>query len=194
MATPGSGIVGSAVARTVRSLRTERAWSIDELQARSGVSKGALVDLEHGRANPSLTTLVRLAESFGVPLTRLVQVDEEPVVQLVPADRAVTLWHGPGGGTGTLLVGTGPPRAVELWRWELRPGEALDSEAHAAGTRELLTVEAGRLTVAVDGKAHLVGGGDSVAFVGDRPHRYANKGPHPVRFVMAVTVPQPAAT
>ncbi|MGH3382731.1 MAG: hypothetical protein ACRDP6_49190 [Actinoallomurus sp.] len=60
----------------------------------------------------------------------------------------MVLWQGPSGGTGTLLAGSDPRPSVELWRWELRPGERRDSEAHTSGTREIITVESGARPVA----------------------------------------------
>jgi len=77
------GITG-AVARTLQALRTERGWSLDQLVVRSGVSKGVLVALEQGRSNPSLGTLARISDAFGVPVTRLVEVSDEPGVPLFP--------------------------------------------------------------------------------------------------------------
>lgn len=178
--------VGDAVARTVRALRAAHGWSLDQLAARAGVSKGVLVALEQARGNPNLGTLIRVSEALGVPLTRLVQVEEEPPIQLFPAARHVVLWEGPAGGTGTLLAGSDPRPSVELWRWVLRPSECRDSEAHTPGTREIITVEAGRLTLTVDGSSTEVAAGDAVVFHGDRPHSYANEGTGDVRFVLAV--------
>ena len=68
-----SADITGALARTMQSLRTERGWSLDQLAARSGVSKGVLVALEQGRSNPNLATLAKVADAFGVPLTRLVE-------------------------------------------------------------------------------------------------------------------------
>jgi transcriptional regulator with XRE-family HTH domain len=141
--------VGDAVARTVRTLRAAHGWSLDQLAARAGLSKGVLVALEQARGNPNLSTLIRVADTLGVPLTRLVQVEEEPPIQLFPASRHVVLWNGPSGGTGTLLAGSDPRPSLELWRWELRPGERRDSEPHSAGTREIISVEAGVLSLVV---------------------------------------------
>ncbi|HEV8279920.1 MAG TPA: helix-turn-helix transcriptional regulator, partial [Streptosporangiaceae bacterium] len=45
--------LGGALARTLQSLRAERGWSLDQLAARSGVSKGVLVALEQARSNPN---------------------------------------------------------------------------------------------------------------------------------------------
>lgn len=178
--------VGDAVARTVRSLRAAHGWSLDQLAARAGVSKGGLVALEQARGNPNLGTLIRISEALGVPLTRLVQVEEEPPIQFFPADRHVVLWQGEHGGTGTLLAGSDPRPSVELWRWVLRPGERRESEPHTPGTREIVTVDSGLLTLTVGPGRAEVGAGDAAVFHGDRPHSYANEGDEDVRFVLAV--------
>jgi transcriptional regulator with XRE-family HTH domain len=181
--------VGDAVARTVRSLRGAHGWSLDQLAARAGLSKGVLVALEQARGNPNLGTLTRVADTLGVPLTRLVQVEEEPPIQLFPAGRHVVLWHGPSGGTGTLLAGSDPRPSVELWRWELRPGERRDSEAHTSGTREIISVESGLLSLLVSDSRTQVAAGDAVVFRGDRAHSYANETEVNVRFILTVMDP-----
>ena len=43
--------IPAALARTLQTLRAERGWSLDQLAARSGVSKGVLVSLEQGRGD-----------------------------------------------------------------------------------------------------------------------------------------------
>jgi transcriptional regulator with XRE-family HTH domain len=178
--------VGDAVARTVRTLRAAHGWSLDQLAARAGLSKGVLVALEQARGNPNLSTLIRVADTLGVPLTRLVQVEEEPPIQLFPASRHVVLWNGPSGGTGTLLAGSDPRPSLELWRWELRPGERRDSEPHSAGTREIISVEAGVLSLVVGESRTEVAAGDAALFHGDRAHAYANESDEDVRFILTV--------
>jgi transcriptional regulator with XRE-family HTH domain len=181
--------VGEAVARTVRSLRAAHGWSLDQLAARAGVSKSVLVALEQARGNPNLGTIIRVSEALGVPLTRLVQVEEEPPIRLFTADRHVVLWRGESGGTGTLLAGSDPWPSVELWRWELRPGECRDSDPHTPGTREVVTVETGCLSLTVAGRRAEVGAGDAAVFHGDRAHSYANEGDDDVRFILSVMDP-----
>lgn len=181
--------IGDAVARTVRSLRAAHGWSLDQLAARAGVSKGVLVALEQVRGNPNLGTLIRISEALGVPLTRLVQVEEDPPIQLFPSARHVVLWNGPAGGSGTLLAGSDPRPSIELWRWRLCPGECRDSEPHTPGTREIIAVESGLLSLTVDGKRTEVTAGDAAVFHGDRPHSYANEGTDDVHFVLTVMDP-----
>ena len=74
--------ISAALARTLQAMRAERGWSLDQLAARSGVSKGVLVSLEQGRANPNLATLARVGDAFGVPITRLLEVTTESSVRV----------------------------------------------------------------------------------------------------------------
>ena len=104
--------ITAAVARTLQALRADRGWSLDQLAARSGVSKGVLVALEQGRSNPNLATLARIGDAFGVPVTLLVDLGGEPAVQISSPDGSRVLWRGPSGGTGTIIGATGRLRAL----------------------------------------------------------------------------------
>lgn len=181
--------LSGALARVLQLLRAERGWSLDQLAQRSGVSKGVLVALEQGRSNPNLATLVRIADAFGVPVTRLVQVPDEPVVKITGSGQERVLWHGGAGGTGTILAATEPPWAAELWRWELNPGEGFGGDPHAPATRELVWVESGTVTLTVAGHGYQVGAGECARFPGGLPHAYANDGTEPALMTMIVVVP-----
>ena len=177
--------VAAAVAVNTRRLRQARGWSLDAFAARSGVSKGMLVQLEQARTNPSLGTLCRVAEALSVTLAALIETDEPPAVRVVAG--GTTLWTGASGGSAQLLVGSDEREHVELWRWELAPGEVhRTDEGHIAGTLELVHVLDGELTLEVDDDAHVVGPGGAASYPGDRPHIYRNQGAELCRFVMVV--------
>ncbi|GGK51440.1 transcriptional regulator [Planomonospora parontospora subsp. parontospora] len=181
--------ITAAIANNVRAQRAHRQMTLDELAARSGVSRGMLVQVEQGRTNPSINTLTRIADALGVTVARMVEVSDTPVVRVVhPAD-VVTFAHGRAS-AARLLVGTDAPAILELWDWRLAPGDHHDGDAHPPGTREMLTVLEGELTLTVYGRSHVVGAGGAVVFSADRPHRYANEGEGPLRFVMVVTEPR----
>ncbi|MEU7574176.1 XRE family transcriptional regulator [Micromonospora sp. NPDC049240] len=183
------GAVTAAVARQVRDLRAARGWSFEELAGRSGVSKGMLVQIEGARTNPSIGTLCRVADAFGVSMARLLEPAEESTVRITPADQAPVLWRGAHGGVARLLSGLGEPDLVELWDWRMRPGEALHSPDHAHGTREILHVLDGAVTVTVDGVDHRVDAGETVEFHADREHGYRTAGDEPVRLMMVAVTP-----
>jgi transcriptional regulator with XRE-family HTH domain len=185
---PGSDL-SAALARTLAALRAERGWSLDQLAARSGVSKGVLVSLEQARSNPNLATLARVGDAFGLPVTRLLDVPHEPSVRITGPRDARTLWHGAAGGTGTIIAATEAPWAAELWRWTVLPGESFGGDPHAPATRELAWVEEGTLTLTVAGARYQVGPGQCARFPGSLPHAYANEGAGAVRLTMVVVVP-----
>ncbi|MFF3439837.1 helix-turn-helix domain-containing protein [Streptosporangium sp. NPDC002721] len=181
--------ITAAVANNVRAQRAHRQMTLDELAARSGVSRGMLVQVEQGRTNPSISTLTRIADALGVTVARMVEVSDTPVVRVVSGADVVTFPHG-SSSTARLLVGTDAPAILELWDWRLAPGDHHDGDAHPPGTREMLTVLEGRLTLSVYGKSHVAEVGDAVVFSADRPHKYANEGDTPLRFMMVVTEPR----
>ena len=183
----------STLARTLQLLRSERGWSLDQLALRSGVSKGVLVALEQGRSNPNLATLARIADAFGVPVTHLLDVPDEPVVRVTGEQDAKTLWRGAAGGTGTILAATEPPWAVELWRWVVQPGERWGGDPHTPGNKELIWIASGVITLTVSGRSYQVGAGQCARFPGSLPHGYANEGTEPVLMTMISLVP-PALT
>jgi transcriptional regulator with XRE-family HTH domain len=182
--------ITEAIASNVRAQRSHRGLTLDALAARSGVSRGMLVQVEQGRTNPSVSTLTRIASALGVTVARLVEVADVPVVRIVGKDDAVTFDQG--GVQARLLVGTDMPLIMELWDWRLGPGEHHDGDAHSPGTREMVTVLSGELTLTVYGKSHVVGTDATVLFTADRPHRYANCGEVELRLVMVVAEPREA--
>jgi transcriptional regulator with XRE-family HTH domain len=186
---PDPADLTSALARILQSLRSERGWSLDQLALRSGVSKGVLVALEQGRSNPNLATLARIADAFGVPVTRMLDVSDEPAVRITGPENARVLWDGESGGTGTIIAATEPPWAVELWRWAVQPGERFGGDAHSPASREMAWVEAGTVTLTVAGRSYQVGPGQCARFPGGLPHSYANEGTEPALITMIFVVP-----
>lgn len=182
--------VALVVAANARRLRTDRGWSLDVLAARSGVSKGMLVQIEQARTNPSLGTLCRLAEALGLTVAALIETAEAPTVRVVAPGDGTVLWLGDAGGVGKLLAGTDEREHVEFWHWELQPSDDHRAEhGHAPGTLELLYVLAGELVLTVDGDEHRLVAGGAVSFRADRAHGYRNDGDRPCEFTMVVLQP-----
>jgi quercetin dioxygenase-like cupin family protein len=150
-----------------------------------------LVSIEQGSANPSIATLLLLSDALGIGLPALVEMDRSPGLRVTRSGTAPVLWRGELGGQAVLVAGTEPPDVTELWDWTLGPGECHSTEAHAAGTRELLLVLEGQVELSVGQRAEVLATGDSASFSGDLPHGYAN--PSSVQAArFALTVFEPA--
>ncbi|MFJ4679847.1 MULTISPECIES: helix-turn-helix domain-containing protein [unclassified Kitasatospora] len=190
---PDADLVTQALARNLKRLRLERGHTLDALAARSGVSRGMVVQIEQARTNPSVGTVVRLADALGVSIARLLDYDETSAVRIVPAEQAVRLWNGPGGGSGTLLGGAEAPGPLELWSWRLHPGESHASDPHPPGTVEIARVDEGVLTLTLDGREHRVPAGATASYEAGTAHGYRNDGDAPCLVTMVVSVPPPGA-
>lgn len=70
--TPGDAL---AVGRRVRHHRTQRAWTLQGLGARVGVSASALSLVENGRREPRLSLLQALAQALDVPIADLLSAE-----------------------------------------------------------------------------------------------------------------------
>ena len=179
--------VAAEIASRVRAERAQRRWTLDELAARSTVSRRLLVQIEQAEANPSLATLLKLAAALGVTLTEL--LSEEPdarPVAVVSGQDAMTLWSTPAGSSARLLVSHGP---LELWSWTLAPGRSTHQRtappriARAAHRPD-------RHRRARVGDHHVeVPTGDSAWFDATRPHAYSNPGATAATFTLVVLEP-----
>jgi DNA-binding XRE family transcriptional regulator len=79
--------LASRVSARIRSERTQRGWSQADLAARTGIAKPNVARLESGRHSPSLETLERVADAFGIPVAALVarhHVSAGPPAKLHP--------------------------------------------------------------------------------------------------------------
>ena len=132
-----------------------------ELAARSGISRRLIVQMEQAQANPSVGTLLRLADAFEVTLSEFLPEQPTATVGVRPASETLQLWDGPRGGACRLLVSHGP---IELWSWTLKPGEVYESKPHRPGSVELLSVTAGILDLDVGRDTISLSAGDSAWF------------------------------
>lgn len=62
--------------KRVKQLRTNLAWSQEDLAKKCGLQPSAIAHYEGGRREPTLTNIVRICKGFGV----------DPQVLIVPTD------------------------------------------------------------------------------------------------------------
>ena len=181
--------LATAIGGRVRHERQARNWTLDQLADAAGVSRRMVVNVEQGAANPSVGTLLRISDALGIGLPALVDSPRPKPVKVTRSGEGAALWTSASGGRGVLVAGTESPDVVELWDWTFASGDRHESEAHAAGTKELLQVREGSVTVVVAGEAFVLEAGDALSFPGDVEHSYANTGAGPAQFSLAVFEP-----
>jgi transcriptional regulator with XRE-family HTH domain len=179
--------LGTALSSRVRHLRRVRKLSLDGLAKRTGLSKGTVVAIEQGKANPSIGVLCRLAVAFSLSVADLLGDEAEDVTD-GPIERThpATLWKTPKGSEARLEASSSGRTMFEMWRWTIAPGDVFQADAHSRGTRELVSVSQGILEVTVGSETMILRAGESARLVTDQPHAYAAASDQPVCFSMAV--------
>lgn len=182
------------VGRRIKALRAQENLTLDGLAKMSGVSKSMLSQIERGLTNPTLGTLWSLTQSLGIEIAALL---DDPDAETNPGARIdiVKSHHTPeiqsADGLCALRI-LGPVDLVSKTEWydmQLASGGILESEGHASGTREHLTVLEGTLGIRVGGKEQLIEVGDTARYDADVPHDIENKGQSPARALMMVLAP-----
>ena len=69
------------LAANLARLRTARRWSQQQAADAMGIDLKHLQKLEYAALNPTLRTVVAVAEAFGVPLARLFHQSTKPLVR-----------------------------------------------------------------------------------------------------------------
>ncbi|MBM7049267.1 helix-turn-helix domain-containing protein [Rhizobium lusitanum] len=179
--------LGSVLACRIQSLRHERLLSLDALAKLTGLSKGTVVALEKGKANPSIGVLCRLAAAFSLSVSDLLSnpandASGSPIERTKPK----VLWTSPKGSQAQLQVSTSGPTMFELWSWTIMPGDEFRADGHSPGTRELISVAEGSLKIRVGAETLILSAGEGARLVTDQEHSYAAAGDLPARFSMAV--------
>jgi transcriptional regulator with XRE-family HTH domain len=180
-----------AVSANVSRFRKARGLTYDALAKRSTVSKGMLVEVEKGRANPSIAILCRLANALGVTMSELLAHNVQKK-RLVHHKRGAgkVCWETKSGNESLLIDAARlNDVGVEVWRWRLAPREHFDGVAHPPGTFEFLYVLRGTLTVITAGETMSAGPGGTLRLIADAPHRYTNDQAKACEFHMVVAEP-----
>ncbi|MGA5522906.1 helix-turn-helix domain-containing protein [Streptomyces pseudogriseolus] len=64
----------------LRQLREGQGLTLEELADRSGMSFRGVVYIEHGRRNPSLTTILSLSKGLQIAPSSLLRVFDKPIL------------------------------------------------------------------------------------------------------------------
>lgn len=165
------------VGENLRHLRRKSGLSLEQLAAKSGVSRAMLGQIETGKSAPTINLLGRIAEALKVSVPSLISNPASGGTVIVPRDRATVLASSSGGFTCRALFPWGDPQSIEIYEVTIVAHHSEDVAAYEPGAKKALVVLAGeiKVTVAEDSPAHL-SEGDSIIFNADSPHTFHNPG------------------
>lgn len=157
--------VDRRIAERLRSLRAERAWSLDELARRTDVSRATLSRLENAEVSPTASVLGKLAAAYGLTISRLMHMVEDGFVPLVQRD-AQPVWSDPSIGFSRRSVS--PPAhtlRAELLECKLQPDTRITyDEPPRPGLEHHLLLMDGQLEITIEGRTYDLGPGDCLRY------------------------------
>jgi len=172
------------LADTLRRLRRERGWSLDQAARETGVSKAMLGQIERGESSPTVATMWKIADGFQASMSSLLEPTPEAQDDPRLVRRAATIRRQQTDG-GMLVAPLFPFESrfgFEVLEVTLLPGYERLADGHEAGVVEHVLVVSGALEIRVDGQWLALGAGECVRFAADQPHGYRNTGSAPAAF------------
>lgn len=167
--------VVSGIGPRLHALRSRHGLSLQQLADRSDVSPAAIHKVEQGTMVPTITTLLKLAASFQVPVAHFVNetgAAATPVVYTPARQRRTSTTADGTVEIGGISAESGPFDLDAAVR-EIAGGAQSDQAAGAAG-ETLVHVLSGTLELTVGGQAYRMTAGDSLHFRSEEPHAWRN--------------------
>lgn len=155
-----------AVAENMRRARLARGMSLRELAAETGLSKALLSQLERQVANPTVSTLTRIAASLEIGFSELIKSSQPEPLVVRSSDRGSST-------TGSRMLFSMMERhRFDISEGFLRAGDHGTLTDHGRGSIEYGYVVSGEVELAVGDETYLLGAGDAVQFSAAQAHAY----------------------
>lgn len=181
-------LVEDRIASRLKDRREALALTLDQLAARSGVSRAMISRIERRQSSPTAAILGRLCAGLDITLSSLMaQIEDRSLVLL--AARAQPHWRDPETGFVRRAVspaGTGSP--TEIVQGCLPPGARiayLALPAHAYD-QHILGLE-GQLAFTAGDERFVIGPEDCLHCALDQPHAFANETDTPCRYLVILS-------
>ncbi|MDF2569560.1 MAG: MerR family transcriptional regulator [Sporomusa sp.] len=172
----------------IRSKRQEKKLTIRELAEAAGITTGFLSQIERGLAEPSITSLRKIAHCLSVPMfyflmddihsNLIVRKDERKVIKLGNGDVVFE------------LLSPDLSRNIEMTIGRLRPGAVTCDEPLTHYGEENLIVTEGTMKIQIGDDYYDLQEGDSIYYLSSVPHKIWNTGDGQLVFISAITPPE----
>ena len=165
------------IGQEIQRLRLESNFTLDQLAAKSGVSKSILSQIERDLSNPTLATIWRITKALESPLenvlsandskSRFEKLSRNATPEVTSEDNRFRLRI-----LGTLKTVS----SVQWYEFYAEPGAELTSESHGKGSLESITLCTGNLTITVGDEIMSICAGETLRYLTELPHKLKNEG------------------
>lgn len=163
--------------KTISRLRKAYNFSLGDLSEQSGVAKSIISQIEKNETNPTLSTIWKLSQALDTSLEEVLRDEDRPnfieklstaaIPVLTSEDSKVTL---------KIIGWIKLVDSLQIYDMHAEPGGVLESEPHADGSIESLSLFSGELEVMVNGETRHLKAGETLRYRGDVVHKITNVG------------------
>jgi transcriptional regulator with XRE-family HTH domain len=161
------------IGNNLNTYRKRKGLSLDKVAEMTGVSKGMLGQIERGEANPSISTLWKIANGLHISSTSLLEVKPDELVIIKKSDLTpITEGNDKYNVFPAFPFDSG--KKFEMLIVDLDVGCVHCSEPHEEGVEEYIYVSRGEFELVIEGTKYELNEGDSIKFLADKVHEYRN--------------------
>jgi len=176
-----------SIGQSIRKLRQERGWTLEELSTRCGLSVGFLSQVERGLSSLSIGSLKMVCDAVEVPLAQFFAVPDADRPAITKAGQPHYLMQiGSSEITYSMLSGSRPNRTMEAFIAEYPPGYSPPVVPHEG--EEFGYVLSGTVLLILEGEEHTLEPGDSFQTDSNRPHTIHNLEDKPAQILWVQTM------
>lgn len=157
----------------LKKIRQQRHLSLDDVAKATGVSKAQLAQIEKGEANPTVSTIWKIAAGMRMSFSSLLQPPTAHYMRYSSKD-VPHVDEDEGRYRVYSIIPYNPERGWEFYKVEMEPGAVSRSEAHTEGVEETVMVIKGQAVISAGDMHELLDEGDTLVFSGHQPHEYRN--------------------
>ena len=181
-----------AIGRKIKELRMHRGMKLKELSQRVGVTASFLSQVERGVAVPSISSLKKISDAFGISITSFFSEKEETKVEaefspVVKKGQRKILHPSPG--VTYHLLSRNLQGKIEFLLAIYEAGASTGSAPYTHRGEECALVLKGKLEVEIGSSTYMLEKDDSISFSCEIPHRVRNAGKGSAVSIWCITPP-----
>jgi XRE family transcriptional regulator, regulator of sulfur utilization len=157
-------------------LRKRKQMTLDQLSSESGVSKSILSQIERNISNPTVSTMMRIADALEETLSGFFMNIDEGKSSPIETSKETPNISSKDGLCELSILGAG--ETVSWLQWyvlTMKPKGKLPSKSHGSNTFENITVISGEVVVHLKKQSETLKAGDTFRFPTNQEHTLMNK-------------------
>lgn len=172
------------LSQRIREMRTSAGLTLEELAEKTGMTRGVISKIENFRVTPSLPTLAKIAEAFGVSTADLLAgLDQRPQIVVVRKEERQEITRD---GSAIRYFALAHKRAIKLMEpmlLEIQPGKGRDEKLAHEGEEFVMVVD-GTIEYEYGDESYRLEPGDCIYDDGSVQHTLRNVGRSIARLIV----------